>query len=104
MSNPIELDFSQEELAQLYELIERETRHAYDAVAEGVARATREFAERYADLPLPDGTKLVLHSPEWEEWAEELDNLSWIENFQVEGFDVMAYRKQQLLARLASSN
>ena len=56
--NPIKLVFTEEQLANLNALVERETKHAFDEIAEGIARATQEFAECFADIPLPDGTTL----------------------------------------------
>lgn len=102
--NPIKLVFTEEQLANLNALVERETKHAFDEIAEGIARATQEFAECFADIPLPDGTTLELHSPEWEEWAQRVDELVSIMNFQVEGFDANAYYRKQQQTRLATSN
>ena len=104
MTNPIEYDFSEEQLAQLHALVERETKHAYDQVAEGIFRATREFASCFADLPLPDGTTLELDSPEYEQWAEGVDEMVSFQEFQIEGFDASAYFRKLMEARLATSN
>ena len=104
MTNAFNLEFSQEQLADLYNRVDSETRRAYDAVAEGMFQASRAFARSLSPVYDDEGNLLEEDTPEWELWAEELDNLVWLENFQIEGFDAVAYRKQQLEARLAITN
>lgn len=104
MSNPFQLNFTEEQLAELYSLVENETKHAYDAVAEGIGLATREFARSLSPVYDDEGNELEEDTPEWEVWAEGVDNLVWIENYQVQGFDAVAYRKKQLEARLSTTN
>ena len=104
VSDPRNLSFTEEQLAQLHSLVERETRHAYDEVAEGIYRATREFARCFADLPLADGTTLVEDSTEWERFAEAVDEIVWLHNYEVENFDAVDYRRRQLQARQLNSN
>ena len=104
VSDPRNLVFTEEQLAQLHSLVERETRHAYDEVAEGIFRATREFASCFADLPLADGTTLVLDSADFEQFAEQVNEVVWLHNYEVEGFDAMNYHRRQLEARQLNAN
>ena len=103
MSNAFNLDFTQDQLADLYETCENETSHAYDAVAEGLFQATREFARSLSPVIDDDGNELEEDSPAWEAWVEELGGLVSLENFSVDGFDVMAYNKRLVEARLATA-
>jgi len=103
MSNSFNLDFNQDQLSELHDLCEQQTKHAYDAVGEGLFQATREFARSLSPVYDCEGNVLEEDTPEWEEWAEAVDNLVWIENYQVQDFDAIAFRKAQLEARLATN-
>jgi len=103
MSNSFNLQFNHYQLSKLHDLCEQRTKHAFDAVGEGIFQATREFARSLSPVYDAEGNVLEEDTPEWEEWAEGLDNLVWIENFQVEGFNAVAFRKAQLEARLSNS-
>jgi len=104
VSDPRNLVFTEEQLAQLHSLVERETRHAYDAVAEGIYQATREFASCFADLPLADGTTLDEDTAEWEQFAEQVNEMVWLHNYEVQGFDAIDYRRRRLEALKLNAN
>ncbi len=104
VADPLNLSFTEEQLAQLHSLVERETRHAYDEVAESIFRTTREFARCFADLPLADGTTLVEDTAEWEEFAEQVNEIVWLHSYEVQGFDAMDYHRRQLEARQLNAN
>ncbi len=104
VADPTNLSFTEEQLAQLHSLVERETRHAYDEVAEGIFRATREFGRCFADLPLPCGTTLAEDTAEWEEFAEQVNEIVWLHNYEVQDFDAIDYRRRQLEARQLNAN
>ena len=104
VADPCNLSFTEEQLAQLHSLVERETRYAYDEVVAGINRATREFARCFVDLPLSCGTTLVEDTTEWEEFAEAIDTLVLLPNYEVNGFDATAFYRRRLEERQLNGN
>lgn len=104
MSNPFELNFTEAQLYDLYYRVESDTNHAYDAVADCMWQATRDFARSLSPVYNAGGELLVEDSSEWEAWVEELTQLIQLPSFKVDGFDAYAYRNKQLEARLTETS
>ena len=103
MSNPYQLQFNQDQLADFHSLIEGEVSSAFDAVSAGIYQATRDFARSLSPVTDADGNVLEEESPEWEQWVEALGELVWIENYRIDGFDPIAYGRAQLEAQLTAN-
>ena len=85
MSNAFNLQFTEDELTQLFSQVEQETKSAYDALSEGVYRATRDFARSLSPVYDNNGDLIEEESPEWELWVDSLDNLVSFDSCKIKG-------------------
>jgi len=104
VADPINLSFTEEQLSNLYSCVESEVGYGFDAVCEGINQGARNFASNFENLTDADGNLIVEDSPEWEQWVDAINEMIVLNNFEIDGFDAVAYYRKRLEARQLNGN
>ena len=104
VADPFNLSFTEEQLSNLYSCVEAQVRYGFDAVAEGVYQGAQDFASNFENLTDADGNAIAEGSPEWDQWVDAINEMILLNNFEVDGFNAVAFYRKRLEARQLNGN